>query len=554
MKRYDTITQTPMAIKAAHTYLKRLGFIGFINHHVTWDEKQVKLTPGQLALSVVLSTFCSSRYPLSRIPQHFSSMNTEMLFGKGVNAEEISDDAIARTLDKIYEAGAENLYSKLALTAFTTFDIPLGNLHSDTSSHTFYGDYDSCEDLEYDGIDITYGFSKEHRPDLKQIMVGNIVNADGIPLVHRTLDGNTSDCLWNQEAIGTLSDLLKDRICDVVYIADAKLVTEANLRLLHKHQMRFISRVPDSFCAKLTSRVKKEAYENCQWEDLGSIVADKNHAFYQGVSHTRYLGMEKVRLLVVKSSAGRDGFAARLQKERNELERKVREITRQEFACEPDAVAAAENFKKQGSKHFFSLSYTLSSTTTQKRRVGHPGKTPKPPSEVVHWHISFQITEKDSMIQSAQKQSESFVLVTNIPAEQMDDRTLLWRYKEQHVVETGFRWLRQPSMASTIFLKKPGRIVALMMLIHVALMIRALMQREARKRVGSMPEAPRIDLGGRKLVNPTAEKILVLLINHGVITDHGENYYSHCRDIEFERLQVLLQLLGIAEEELLSTD
>ena len=552
MKRYATITQTPMSVKVAHTYLKRLDFIRFINGHVAWDKNQVNLTPGQLALGIVLSTFCSARYPLSRIPQHFASMNTELLFGNGVTASDFTDDALARTLDKIYDAGCSTMFTQLSLTAFTTFDIPLGNLHSDTSSHAFYGDYDCCADPEWEAAMVTYGFSKEHRPDLKQIMIGNIVNSDGIPLVHRTLDGNTADCQWNDEAIRTLATLLKDKTKDVVYIADAKLVTEPNLRLMHKHQLPFISRVPDNFSSKLASRVKKEAYESNEWQDLGSLKDDKKHATYQGISFHRHLGLEKVRLLVVKSSAGKDTCQERINKERRSLQCLIGDLEKQDFACEPDARQAAEEFTKKHSKKFFRLSYTLDSNVVYKRPVGHPGKQPKAPREIVSWNIKIDVSDHISTIRSYQEQSESFVLVTNIPAEQLDDRSLLMRYKQQHVVEAGFRWLRQPSMASTIFLKRPERIEALMMLIHVALLIRALMQQQARLRVNQKDQPPRIDLNGQKLENPTAEKILVLLINHGVITDRGEHYYAHCTDKEWERLKVLLDLLGVTEEELLA--
>jgi transposase len=218
----------------------------------------------------------------------------------------------------------------------------------------------------------------------------------------------------------------------------------------------------------------------------------------------------------------------------------------------PDAKAAAEAVKKQKCKGFFSVSYSLSSTTTQKRPVGNPGKNPKPPKEVTTWHVKFTISENSEVIEAAKKQAQSFVLITNIPSKEMDNQTLLWRYKQQYVVEAGFRWLRQPSMASTIFLKKPERIEALMMLIHVALMIRALMQQQARLRVKEAKHVPLIDLNGQKLTNPTADKILVLLINHAVITDGGgEHYYADCLDKDFERLQTLLNLLGITEEELL---
>lgn len=556
MKRYTNAKQTPMAIKIAHTYLRRLGFVDFINQNVKWDRKQVKLTPGQLALSVVLGTFCSVRYPLSRIHQRFTSMDTELLFGKGVAFSDLGEDAIARTLDKIHEAGPARLYSQLALTAFHTFNIPagLGNLHSDTSSHAFYGDYDLCEDPLYDGTNITHGFSKEHRPELKQIMIGNVVNADGIPLVHQALDGNTADCVWNEQVIGVLAELLPERLQEAVYIADSKLVTETNLRLMQKHQLRFISRVPDHFCSKMAARAKKKAYEAKAWKDFGSITADGKHARYEGYSDWSPLGLERLRLLVVKSSAGAEAFFARLQKERDEIVRRIREIEQQEFACEPDAVTAAKAVLKQKTKGYFHLSFTLSSSTIYKRPAGNPGKNPKPPTAISVWRLQFTLTENSQVIQEAQEQAQCFVLVSNISAEEMDDQTLLWRYKQQHVVEAGFRWLRQPSMASTIFLKRPERIEALMMLIHVAVLIRALLQQQVRLRLQKNPDVRLTETSGQKIPSPTADRILILLLNHGVITDKGEHYYAHCIDKEFDQLQLLLLLLGIEEEELLAAD
>jgi len=551
MKRHQNILQTPMSVKTAHCYLKRLDFVGFINRSVQYDAKQVNLTPGQLALSVILSTFCTARYPLSRISQHFQSMDTELLFGKGVQASDLHDDAIARMLDNLYNTGLEKLYSELALTSLTQFDIPLGNLHADTSSHAFYGDYDACEKDAYEGPVITHGFSKEHRPDLKQSMVGNIVTSEGIPIVHKTLDGNTSDCLWNQEAIVTLADILKERLREVVYIADSKLVTEPNFKLMNQYQVRFISRVPDSFCAKLAGRIKQEAYAVNQWKDLGKIVQDEYHTQYYGYQCTRMVGMEMMRFLVVKSSSKQEAFVAQVQKEREKVHQFVRELEKQTFSCEPDAISAADRLIHRQGKGFFTLSYTTSANTMEKRPPGNPGKTPKPLVQVTTWKVKFQIEENTARIETAKQQAESFVLITNISSDEMDDKTLLCRYKGQYVVEVGFRMLRQPNMAAIIFLKKPERIAALMMLLHVALLIRALMQQQVRMRNAQAPEGLR-DLDNRKIPNPTAEKVLVLFLNHGVVTDRGEYYYCHCSDKEFERMQKLLQLLGITEEELLA--
>ena len=76
--------------------------------------------------------------------------------------------------------------------------------------------------------------------------------------------------------------------------------------------------------------------------------------------------------------------------------------------------------------------------------------------------------------------SESFVLITNIPENEKNNKEILQDYKKQKVIETNFEELKKPLMVSTIFLKKPGRIEALMMLLQISLLIRVLMRVIAR--------------------------------------------------------------------------
>ncbi|WP_425058220.1 hypothetical protein SCACP_28660 [Sporomusa carbonis] len=162
--------RTPVAMAMALRYAKKLDFVETINRSAAWDEKQCNLSPGQLALSVVFSTFADVRSPLYHIKNNFAHMDTAFLFGPGVTGDDFTDDAPARTLDKIYAAGSSRLFSKIALNGYSAFDIPFHKLHSDTSSLALYGEYSECDSPAYDGVDITEGFSKDHRPDLKQVM------------------------------------------------------------------------------------------------------------------------------------------------------------------------------------------------------------------------------------------------------------------------------------------------------------------------------------------------------------------------------------------------
>ena len=73
-------------------------------------------------------------------------MDLELLVGESINPAELSDHLFATMLDRVWEARCDNMLSMIALTVRTTFDLPPDYiLHSDTTSHVLYGDYDSSE-------------------------------------------------------------------------------------------------------------------------------------------------------------------------------------------------------------------------------------------------------------------------------------------------------------------------------------------------------------------------------------------------------------------------
>jgi transposase len=106
---------------------------------------------------------------------------------------------LGRTLDWIYEHDPTTLFAGLALQARQRFGIKAQQVHIDTTSFSVSGEYSSgeggSENLE-DAVPIaiTYGYSRDHRADLKQWMMGLVTTHDSdIPLFLRPLDGNSSD-------------------------------------------------------------------------------------------------------------------------------------------------------------------------------------------------------------------------------------------------------------------------------------------------------------------------------------------------------------------------
>ncbi len=110
--------------------------------------------------------------------------------------EDFNDDALGRALDKLSACGQmKKLFSSIALTAAATHKVPIEGLHVDTTSISVQGAYEG-----EGGLDITFGFSKDRRPDLKQFLIGLVVNSNGLPLLAQSLDGNTSDKSWKKES------------------------------------------------------------------------------------------------------------------------------------------------------------------------------------------------------------------------------------------------------------------------------------------------------------------------------------------------------------------
>ena len=243
--------RTPLQLLIIASYLNRLKFIDTVNDHVRWDENQWKFSPGVLAQLMVLLPFTPSfsKIPLSRIDERYSGIDLELLVGEPIDPSELNDDQFARLLDRIYESDCSILLLKIALSVRMTFNLPEnGILHSDTTSHVLYGDY-IPEENTVPPIEITYGYSKQKRNDLKQVQTGMVTDGDGLIIYSSTLDGNKADCTYNNEVILKLKEIYGPEFSKYIYVADSKLLTEPNFTSLTQgaSPIRFISRIPFPF-------------------------------------------------------------------------------------------------------------------------------------------------------------------------------------------------------------------------------------------------------------------------------------------------------------------
>ncbi|MDO8872711.1 MAG: IS1634 family transposase [Methanoregula sp.] len=465
----DSAKRTPLPLLVIASYLNRLNFIGNINRNVRWDPAQWKYSPGVLAQLLVIATFipANKKTALSRIHEVYAGMDLELLIGEPIDPAELSDNLFASMLERFWEAGCDNILSTIALTVRTTFDLPPNYiLHSDTTSHVLYGDYDSSESApDPYRIRPARGLSKSKRGDLKQIMTGMVTDGDGLIRFCHVLDGNTADCEYNHMMIKTLQEVYGKEFCRYTYIADSKLLNKKNLTqiCLDAEPVKIISKIPENFAGKLAYKIRIQAYEKPEWHPLGICcehpAGKQKEPEYWVQTYQREVFGIPVWVHIYKNGDAEHNLQGKIKKARELYESELKSLTGKQFACEPDANADLAAFVKNHSKSFFLVNLSVVATVTENSPVGRPPNEPKPKKIVTTWSIcAVEISQNEAIIERQRRSDESFCLLTNINPDTMCSRDVLLKYKGQHKVENMFSVLKMPLLASTLFLEKPERI------------------------------------------------------------------------------------------------
>jgi transposase len=525
----DLAQRTPLPLIVIATYLNRLDFKESINRYVKWDPAQWKYSPGVLAQLLVIAVFiqANKKIALSRIRQVYAGMDLEMLAGEPVEPAELSDDLFATMLDRLWLAGCENFLSTIALTVRIVFDLPPNYvLHSDTTSHVLYGDYDSSEDVSDPSLVLpTYGYSKDKRNDLKQIMTGMVTDGDGLIRISHVLDGNTADCKYNHMMIKTLQEVYGDEFYRYTYIADSKMLNKKNLDLVFRDDkpVKIISRIPENFAGKLAEKIRILAYEKQEWKSLGICcehpAGKGKEPEYWVQTFKRPVFSFPVWIHIYRSGDAERRLQSKIEKDRATFESDLKILTDREFACEPDANTDLVAFLKTHSKSFFSVSLSAVASVNEKNPVGRPSAKPKAKQIEVVWAVTAgQIIQNEKKIERQRQKDESFCLLTNIDPDTLESREILLRYKAQHKVENNFSVLKTPLLASTLFLEKPQRIEAMMTLLYFSVLMHGILQLISRTRIAACEEAPPLGPQNRPLIRPKSETMLNILALFEIIS------------------------------------
>lgn len=498
-----------------------------IDRRVTQDLGQRKVSVGQAVKAMVLNGLGFVNQRLYLFPAFFETKPTERLLGPGILPEHLNDDSLGRALDRLYEAGVTELFRDLAAHAAARLGLRPRMGHLDATSFHVDGTYNSEEEPEEGIIHVRQGYSRDHRPELNQVVLDLMVEHQaGLPLLMQPLSGNASDQASFPELIKEhLAHLQMAHGLDYV-VADCALYSAEHIRELARSGTKFITRVPETLseAKAVLASVGRE------------MMVELSEGYRGGVHRSDY-GDVAQRWLVVYSEAAeaRAGKSAPQQLARkHEAEQKAfRKLTTRLYSCREDTERALAEFES-----------ALVASRIEARQVlecAHVSLEEGPPADAVSYCIRGELVPSSERQADLVWRKSLFILTTNeLDEAALSNEELLAGYKGQHLVERGFRFLKDPAfLASSLFLKSEKRIMALLMVMTVCLLVYAAL--EWRIRAGLRTQGQSIpDQKGQPTQRPTARWVFYSFEGLHVLFVGEQRLVLNLR----EHHQIILAVLG----------
>ena len=537
-------------------FLKRLRIEEALGDRLPREDRRWRVATAT-ALLLLVRNLLVCREPLYGVGEWAARHEPALLGLSDEQLGALNDDRVGRALDRLFDADVASLALDVAARAVREFGVALDELHNDSTTVTFHGDYDSAaEERTLRGRlrpAVTWGHNKDHRPDLKQLLYILTVTGDGaVPVQFRVQSGNTTDDRSHRETWDFLRKLTGR--ADFLYVADCKLASTENLAYLHRNGGRFLSVLPrtrnEDAAFRAAVRAGEVAWRHIhdKFDEQGNLV--DRFSIREPVAQTA----EGYRLVWYHSSLKAELDAAtRLRRiERallrlDELRQKLASPrTRyRERAKVSEAVEAVLRECEVAGWVTVEVSERIAEMYRQERR-GRPGeKTRYIRQEKTRFAITHRV-EFERLDEEARCDGV-FPLITNDRT--MTERELLLAYKQQPAIERRFEQLKTDFAVAPVYLKEASRIQALLCVYFFVLLVEALLERELRQAmersgIEDLPLYPE----GRACRRPTARKVIDLfedMQRHTLTSATGPPVVFIT---ELTRLQrKVLQLLGMSD-------
>lgn len=462
------------------------------------------------ALAALVHNILDSPAPLYRIAAWADPLAPQAFAFTADQKASLNDDRIARMLDALVSERGRGIWFRLALRIIKQFRIATARMHHDTTTVTFHGQYQGSAAAPR----IAHGHNKDHRPDLKQLVFGLTVSADGaVPVHHQVLSGNRSDDTVHRANLEDLRQILGRS--DFIYVADGKLASSTNLREIARNHGKFVTVLPRTRTEDKKFRQKLRE-EGVRWKRILAIPNKRRENeppdVFFGCSEGPQRTSDGFRIVWIRSSAKADNDEAarlkRLDQARAELLLLSPRLNRRQLRSRRQIRQAVRDILRRTEMEPFLGVELHRQMREEVRRLKRGRPKASDPVRVVRkpaW--SLRVKVDDAALRAERRVDGVFPLGTNL--DKASKRHVLEIYKYQPYVEKRFSQLKTDLEVAPVYLKKPLRCAGLAHAYYVALAVAALIERAvrqamAREKIEDLPLLPE----GRPTATPTCPRIL----------------------------------------------
>ena len=551
---FELVSHRLGALPLVNHFLGRMGLSDLLLRWLPAPDRRFRLDPA-VAIRLVVVNLLVGRAPLYGLGEWASPFAPGLLGLADADAAWLNDDRVGRALEKLFHADRASLLTELIVGVVAEFGIDTSELHNDSTSVSVHGAYRGADGTPHGGkptTAITFGHSKDHRPDLKQLVWILTVCADGaVPMAYRLADGNTSDDPTHIPTWDHLVALLGR--ADFLYVADSKLACGTAMRHIDAGGGRFATVLPRTRAEDKWFRDWAQTNQP-QWTQAvripGTRAGEPDNVYRTFPAPLP--SAEGYRIIWVHSSAkaardaaarqGRieagaaaiDALAAKLASPKSRL--RTRTAVDQ---------AAATALADAGAARWITVTIgeTVEETYRQERR-GRPGTNTRYRKStrtryIIGWQPRTDVIAYDAATDGC------FPLVTNDTA--LPDAEVLSAYRYQPNLERRHHLLKSVQDADPLWLRDPARIEALFCCQFLALLLGALIERQIRTAMRNantahIPLYPEL----RACPSPSAERILQIFADVTRHQLHRNGRLVQTFEADLTPLQhQVLDLLGV---------
>ncbi len=439
--------------------------------------------------------------------------------GWSINAKDASDDRLGALVEVIGSQVEyrEQIEQQLGQRMIQAYELPTEVARCDSSSFSVYHQLDESEEGK---SLLRFGYSKDHRPDLRQYrqLLGTLDPA-GVPLVSETLAGNGADDPIYLPTWERLVVVIGHK--DFVYIADSKAgahQTRAQLALAGGHYCFPLPQTGQT-PALLKSWVLNPP---TPWQTI-RLPHSAEDAPSMGVGFEVELGKLQhgsevaeafhwsERYLVVRSDAlaqrQQKGLHQRLEKAEQALAKLASKPTKDHCRLKTQVQALLKHYRVND----YFVTHINSESVTRHPRPGRPSKKDTS-RQIIESQFRLQFERQPDAIAQAEQLAGCRIYVTNVKSSQLSLSQAMAYYREQWQLEHGFHRFKQGQLpALPIFLANEDRIIGLMFLLSIALRCFTLIEFQVRRSLQTLhTHLTGLYAGNpkRKTERPSAELLL----------------------------------------------